>query len=184
MAKKKVDKYPSKKYVNLYQVEKQKLSNEMIIGIVAFCILFGLFVKFAVIDRLALAIKSTSEVNKLQTQLVSLQRENENYEEVLKQYQHYYFDSTYDDLKTVDAVKVLNMLDMKLYDSNIVSVQFSGKILVVQISGIDLQGASGIITRLNESNMVDGVSVSTANSLYDENAVAMINMTITLKEIN
>jgi len=161
--------YPVKTTVNLLYREKPKISIvQMLLAAVVFVVVLAVFSKFAVIDRLSASGKALREAEELEQSVFALQRSNIDYEDVLREYQHYYFSTTDTEGEAaavyVNCLDVLELLDAELLNkAGIQMVNLTGNVLTVNLTKINLEGASVIAKSLSENKLVREVMVSAAN---------------------
>ncbi len=161
--------YPDKTSVNLLYRDKSKdLSPRMLVAAAVFVVALALFCKFAVIDRLWAADRALGEAEKLEEAVIRLAQSNSDYEEVLREYQHYYFSAADtgngEPVAYVDCLEVLGLLESELLNkAGVQMVNLTGSVLTVNLTEINLEDASAIAKSLMEHKMVKDVTVSTAN---------------------
>ena len=83
----------------------------------------------------------------------------------------------------VDCMEVLELIESRLMPrAGISSASFSGSQLSLQLVGIDLDGASALLAELDDSPIVAGVELYTADAgdALTPSADASVSMTITL----
>lgn len=179
--KKLSNKYPSKKYVNLLQQEKN--TNTKAVGLLAILlvVLVSVFVKTAVIDRVALYYQTNARIAELNAEIATYRAQNKEYPAIAEEYNHYVFDESYNDVLTVDMEDVFDLLNIHLKDASMVSVSFQNNVINVLMAGIDLEQTSSMVASLVQDEMVETVTVSTAQS--EEFKTALVNMTIELKGV-
>jgi len=161
--------YPVKTSVNLLYKDKKNVSPlQMLLAVPVFVIVLGTFSKFAVIDRLAVASKAMQEAEDMEMAVLEEQLGNSDYDEVLREYQHYYFsiaDGEGEEAATyVNCMDLLNLIEAELlYKAGIQSVNLTGNVLTVNLTEINLESASEIAKSLMANEMVQDVMVSAAN---------------------
>ncbi len=178
--------YPVKTSVNLFCREKNNVSPVyMLLASSIFVIVLVIFTKFAVIDRLAAAGEAQQEAEDLERALADVMESNSDYNDVLREYQHYYFtgaDSGNGEAEAyVDCQKVLDLLEGELlHKAGIQMVNLSGDVLTVNLTKINLEQASVIAKSLMEQEMVKDVMVSAANREQKSDGTT-VYLSITLK---
>jgi len=177
--------YPVKTGVNLLYREKPKVSlPQLLLAALVFAVVLGTFSKFAVIDRLAASGKALREAEKLEEQVLSLKLSNVDYEDVLREYQHYYFSFTDTEGEAaehyVNCLDVLELLDTELINkAGIQMVNLSGNVLTVNLTKINLEGASAIAKSLSQHELVQDVMVSAANKQQEsEGTTVFLNLVL------
>jgi len=177
--------YPVKTSVNLLYRKKSSVSPmQMLLAAAVFAIVLAVFSKFAVIDRLSAAGKAQREAENIEKALADVRQSNSDYEEVLREYQHYYFsaaDSENGDPKAyVDYLDVLEFLDAELlYRAETQTINLAGNMLTVNLTKITLEDASVIAGSLARYDVVKDVRVSSANRQQEaEGATVCLNITL------
>jgi len=178
--------YPVKTSVNLLCKENKNISPvHMLIAASVFVIVLVLFSKFAVIDRLAAAGEAMQEAEDMENAVADLKQENSDYEDVLREYQHYYFSAADNENgeteNYVDCQKVLGLLETELLNkAGVQTVDLTGNVLTVNLTEINLERASAIARSLKENEMVEDVMVSAANR-QQESEGTTVYLSIILK---
>jgi len=183
--------YPVKTTVNLLYKERSNSSIvRTILVALALGVVLAVFTKFAVIDRLAAAGRALRQAEELEMQLLEVQLSNMDYEDVLQEYQHYYFSISDREGENsqgtvyVECQDVLDLLDEELlHKAGIQMVNLSGNVLTVNLTRINLERASDIAKSLKENEMVEEVMVSAANK-KDEAEGTTVYLNIILKTEN
>ena len=179
MKKKKLN-YPSKTTLNLVMKEiAPDYVPKLFAAVVIFCVALTAFTKFAVLDRFEADREMQSQLRAAQTELRNLRAQNAEYEMLRAEYAKYFaIDLT--SVVVADVTDILDIMETELMPAAIVnSATFSGTTLSVVLSGIDLDGASGILASLYETNVVSSVQLYAANTT--EAVETAVTMTITLK---
>ena len=119
-----------------------------------------------------------------QALLNQLLANNSDYESVRVEYSRYFSaDLTESGAAAVDCMEVLELIESRLMPrAGISSASFSGSQLSLQLVGIDLDGASALLADLDDSPIVAGVELYTADAgdALAPSADASVSMTITL----
>ncbi len=177
---------PVKTGVNLLYREKPKVSlAQIFLAAIVFGTVLTVFAKFAVIDRLSASGRALREAEKLEEAVLSLKLSNVDYDDVLRKYQHYYF-STADTggeaaAAYVDCLDVLELVDAELLNqAGIQMANLSGNVLTVNLTKINLEGASVIARSLSENKLVRNVMVSAANKQQESQGTTVF-LTIILE---
>jgi len=161
--------YPVKTTVNLLYREKPPITlPQLLLVCVVFVVVLVGFAKFAVIDRLSASGQALREAEELEQALAAVERSNVDYEDVLKEYQHYYFSAADTGGEAaavyVNCMDVLALLDQELFNkAGIQMVNLTGNVLTVNLTKINLEGASVIAKSLSANPLVQEVMVSAAN---------------------
>jgi len=172
--------------VNLVYKKKTGISiPQALLAAAVFVVVLTVFAKFAVINRLTASGNALREAERLEEKLAAVERSNEDYEEVLREYQHYYFsaaDGTDEAAQNyVNCQDVLGLLDAEfLNKAGIQMVNLSGNVLTVNLTRINLEAASEIAKSLMENKMVKEVLVSAANK-QERTEGTMVFLTIVLE---
>lgn len=155
-----------KKTLNLAAKEKSKGNDPKIIlpAALILAVVIVLFGKFAVVDRLNAANGVYSEINYLNQRTEDLRKENEQYNNIKQQYEHYTYSAySEDELELTDVNKLFTLIDSCLLpNSQIENFVFNSNVINVVINNVTLQDVSLIVSDLYKSNIVDSVTVSTA----------------------
>jgi len=163
--------FPDKTTVNLLYTDRSNSSVvKTVLAVLVFAVVLTVFAKFAVIDRLAASGAALREAEELEQAVLELQLNNRDYDDVLREYQHYYFsaadreDENGRNETYVNCQEVLDLLDAELLNkAGIQMVNLSGNVLTVNLTKINLERASVIAKSLKENELVDEVMVSAAN---------------------
>jgi len=180
--------FPVKTTVNLLRRKRTESSLvKTFLAVLVFAVVLTVFAKFAVIDRLAAASRALREAEELEQTVLELQLKNADYDDVLREYQHYYFsaadrnDESGGNWNYVNCMEVLGLLDEELLNkAGIQTVNLSGNVLTVDLTKINLEKASEIARSLSENELVDQVMVASANR-QDELEGTTVYMNIILK---
>ncbi len=180
-------KYPVKTTVNLVYRPKRNISlMGALLSVALFAVVLVVFAKFAVIDRLTASGQALARAEELERQLAGLQESNSDYDEVLREYQHYYFSAAGSEGENnvggayVDCQDVMGLVDTELlHKAGIQMVNLTGNVLTVNLTKINLERASVIAKNLGENKMVREVTVSTA-SKHQETEGTMVFLNIIL----
>jgi len=186
--------YPVKSSVNLLCKEKTNSSLvRTLLAVAVFLFVLVVFFKFAVIDRLVRAEKAMQKAEDIENDVAGLKLANSDYEDVLREYQHYYFsaadmaEENEEDAGNgtapqvyVNSLKVLELVDEELlHKSGIQMINLTGNVLTVNLTKINLERASVIAKSLSDNEMVQEVIVSAANR-QEETAETAVYLNIIL----
>jgi len=173
--------YPVKTTVNLLYQEKPRTPVwQIILAVAVFTAVLVVFSKYAVIDRLSASGAALQEAEEFETIVKRMKQTNSDYEDVLREYQHYYFSAadsenggTY-----VNCQDVLMVLETEfLNKAGIQMVNLSGNVLTVNLTKINLEGASVIAKSLSQNETVREVKVSAANKAEEsEGTTVFLNI--------
>lgn len=175
--------YPNKTRLNLMMREPSIYRpGQLALGLVAIVLVTAAFGKFAVWDLLASARRAETAVSNTHKQIALLQTHNADYEVVALEYSRFFpieLDGAGD--VPVDCIQVLALLESKLVPyASIPSAAYANNSLVVQLNGITLDTASGIVDDLYQSPLVSEISLSTADTQEGQPHSATVNMSIAL----
>ena len=176
--------YPSKTAVNLIVKERSaRRAAQAVCFLLVLAVLVGIFCKFGVIDRLNAASEAQAQASAAQAELERLRADNADFETVRVEYARYFSSDLTGEAGAADCMEVLGLLESGLMPrAGIASASFSGRLLSVQLTGINLDGASALLADLYRSPIVGNVEIYTADadvaSVPDENST--VSMTITL----
>jgi len=188
----------SKQSMNLAYIEKKKVNPfRVIVTTLIFAVAILAFLKFGVFDRYAKVNEARTAYQDEQDLYNSLLIANADYDAVVVEFNKYSFGAMTEDERAVaDRGEVLNIVEKYLVPAaQIESVQLNANELAVVMSGITLEKASSLIKVMLEDELVDNISISTANTKDEltstdeevENVVgeaqdAKITFTITLAD--
>lgn len=160
--------YPDKKTLNLMVMERTgKKLGRATPAIVVAAILILLFSKFAVADRLIAADRAKSAADAAEKQLADIDAQLVDYNDVLLEYSRYFSDGlgVGKDVMPLDCMEVLNIMHSYVMDRvDISTLTFSDDTVTVQITGVTLEEASTLMSRLDSLPEVAGVNLYTANT--------------------
>ena len=171
---------PTKTVINLVinEIPPYYYRNLLIATIIVAAVILA-FAKFAVIDRLALADEEWRLANDVRAQVTTFTGANADYYEVREEYEEYFAGSATQGT-VVDVMEVLRIIDEHLKPvAAVSSVQLAESTLSVELGGITLDEATGILLKLYETEpLVVSVEIFTASS--PEGEQTSISMTIVL----
>ena len=159
--------YPTKTSINLVYKEKNTRKNLAALGLFGlFLIALAIFTKFMVIDQLAAVSAAEGLYNTRQRQLSALQEANSVYDEVEYEYSHFGIGNLSDtELARHDRENMLNVIDEKVgISKGIRSIQISENTVKISFLTLELKDMSTIVSRLEESEYVNYVTVSKART--------------------
>jgi len=186
-------KYPVKTSVNLLYKEKRNISIlQALLAVVVFAAVLVVFAKFAVIDRLAASGAALRAAEELEETLAEVEKSNSDYQDVLREYQHYYFSAADREGEDgagaayVSSLDVLELLDGELVNrAGIQMVNLTGNVLTVNLTQINLERASVIAKNLSDNKMVREVVVSSANKgMETEGTTIFLNIILETENQN
>ena len=166
--------YPDKTSINLLMRDNSVRDPKFqIILFVIFAVVLALFVKFLVVDKLAEAYDAEKAYTQMQIQIDQLRASNEKYDQVREEYSHY--GNGY--LNDEEKIEQNRMAMMRVIQRNVISkseiqsVEISGNVATLTIDNIRLKTVSDIVASLEDDDIVSFVTVSTAGTNTDSNAL-------------
>ncbi|MEY8296108.1 MAG: hypothetical protein ACLRJC_12615 [Emergencia timonensis] len=173
--------YPDKTSINLLMRDNSVRDPKFqIILFVIFAVVLALFVKFLVVDKLAEAYDAEKAYTQMQTQIDQLRASNEKYDQVREEYSHY--GNGY--LNDEEKIEQNRMAMMRAIQRNVISkseiqsVEISGNVATLTIDNIRLKTVSDIVASLEDDDIVSFVTVSTAGTNTDSNALVTATVII------
>lgn len=173
--------YPDKTSINLLMRDNSVRDPKFqIILFVIFAVVLALFVKFLVVDKLAEAYDAEKAYTQMQTQIDQLRASNEKYDQVREEYSHY--GNGY--LNDEEKIEQNRMAMMRVIQRNVISkseiqsVEISGNVATLTIDNIRLNTVSDIVASLEDDEIVSFVTVSTAGTNTDSNALVTATVII------
>lgn len=174
-------KYPDKTSINLLMQDKSGGDPKFqIVIFVIFALILAVFVKFMVIDKLAEAYEAQRLYEQTQAQIDQLKAANEKYDEVREKYSHYGNGYLNDEEKAEqDRVDMMDVIKKNVISrSDIQSVEISGNVATLTIDNIRLNVVSEIVAAVEQNDIVSFVTVSTAGTNTDSNALVTATVII------
>lgn len=159
--------YPSKKTVNLVVYKKTINSpTRAIPAFVAFLLLLSIFVKIGVIDELARVSLAQNELSQQQQLLDTMVSYNEDYDDVLKEYNRYSNDYlTPDEAYMTDRLDLITLFETTVMgEANIPSLTISGDTCQMVLTDVTLDRVASIVADLQQSDLITYIAVSTAGT--------------------
>lgn len=173
--------YPDKTSINLLMQDKSVRDPKFqILLFVLFALILALFVKFMVIDKLAEAYEAERAYTQMQTQIEQLRASNEKYDQVREEYSHYGNGYLNDEERAEqDRLAMMRVIKSTVISkSGIQSVEISGNVATLTIDNIRLRTVSDIVASLEKDDLVSFVTVSTAGTNTDSNAMVTATVII------
>ena len=173
--------YPDKTSINLLMQDKSVRDPKFqILLFVLFALILALFVKFMVIDKLAEAYEAEKAYTQMQTQIEQLRASNEKYDQVREEYSHYGNGYLNDEERAEqDRLAMMRVIKSTVISkSGIQSVEISGNVATLTIDNIRLRTVSDIVASLEKDDLVSFVTVSTAGTNTDSNAMVTATVII------
>lgn len=159
--------YPSKKTVNLIIHEKTMSSpSRAIPAFVVFLVLLACFVKFGVMKPLEGMYAAQASLGQVQSELSTYVQYNEDYDEVKERYSRYFNEYLDEDEAVLqDRMEIMDLFEERvLSQADIESISIRGNICRLVITELPLYRVSSIVADLEESPLVQYISVSTAST--------------------
>lgn len=171
--------YPSKTSINLVAVEQSaELTPRTVVLVLVVLLLAALFCKFAVVDVMGAASRAESRVSAAQSQLATLQASNADYSKVQDEYDRIGMSGlTGDERALVDRNRVIRLLeDTAAQLGYLQAVRVSGNTVELQFSDKSLNDVSLLMKRLEDEDIVSGVSVSMAKTDDKSDVVSVVTV--------
>ena len=159
--------YPSKKTVNLIIHEKTMSSpSRAIPAFIVFLVLLACFVKFGVMKPLEGMYAAQASLGQVQSELSAYVQYNEDYDEVNERYSRYFNEYLDEDEAVLqDRMEIMDLFEERvLSQADIESISIRGNICRLVITELPLYRVSSIVADLEESPLVQYISVSTAST--------------------
>lgn len=173
--------YPDKTSINLLMQDKSVRDPKFqIVLFVLFTLILALFVKFMVVDKLTEAYEAEKAYTQMQTQIDQLRASNEKYDRVREEYSHYGNGYLNDEEKAEqDRMAMMRVIKKNVISrAEIQSVEISGNVATLTIDNIRLKTVSDIVATVEEDDTVSFVTVSTAGTNTDSNALVTATVII------
>ena len=163
--KKKKNKIPSKKVLNLYYKEDKTTRPSTIALYVLFILVVMLAVgKVAVYDKMMQLEDAKAVLQKNQTHLDGQMAYLADYKDVSSQYSRYSFSYLKSEEKVCDRMDIMDMLEETVIaDSQIESIVITENVVSLSFTGLDLQESAWLAKKIEAFEIVENVSVSTAS---------------------
>lgn len=186
VAKKPV-KYPTKRTVNLAKRESHSQSvMTLSIGTAVIIVLVVLVVKFGVLDQLARQSAAESAYNTVHAQYTEMQSAVEKYPEVEEEYRTYSRKWMQQEdsgaFVSVDRQEVLDLMENYLQPyGTIKAVTISDDVMIVSMSGLNLQEISAMFEILQQQPIVKAADLTIASTEKTAGEDLDFSVTITLQ---
>ena len=175
---------PAKNSINLAQGTSGNFNRRMAaIAFVALVVVVLLLCKLFVVDPLASAVASGSQVSQLESTLAQMKAENESYAAVSDEYARYVItDLTDEEAAQVDRKDVCKLISRYLLDvGTLQSLQVAGNVITANLGDVTMSEVSAQIARIKSDDLVSKATVSTAqgqNSSDSKETTATIIITL------
>lgn len=169
---------PTKRTINLAVVGEKPLNMLVAVPAIVVIILAAALVsKFTVVDRLMAVNRAQAEVAALQADVDAGYEAIADYGDLVDEYAHYTLSGmTEEELQTVDRSAIISMLQrVVLQQAEVGSWTITGNRLELPITGATLQQINMIVQQLEEEDMVDFCTVSTAATSDSDNGRKVIS---------
>ena len=163
--KKKKNKIPSKRVLNLYYKEDKTTRPSTIALYVLFILVVMLAVgKVAVYDKMMLLEDAKAVLQKNQAHLDEQMAYLADYKDVSSQYSRYSFSYLKSEEKVCGRMDIMDMLEETVIaDSQIESIVITENVVSLSFTGLDLQESAWLAKKIEAFEIVENVSVSTAS---------------------
>ena len=164
--------YPEKRSVNLAQHEpRTKSVLTLVLGALAIAALCACVAKFGVLDQLARADRAESDYRSVHAQYEQMQQALADYPRVEEEYRTYsrkWMQTEDAGFVSVDRLEVLDLLEQSLMPcGEIRSVSVQGSMMVVSMSGMNLEQISAMIERMRNESIVEDALLTIATTEKD-----------------
>lgn len=169
---------PTKRSINLATAGEQPLNLRIAVPALALIIVGAILLsKFAVVDRLMAVSRAQGEVAALQAQLNQGYAAVKEVGDISERYAHYtYSGMTQEELQRPDRVKVLQLLQkVVIPQAQVVTWTVSGNLLTLNLNRSSLQEINVLVQELNEHQLVDYCTVTTASTGGSVESGARVN---------
>ncbi|MDI9460738.1 MAG: hypothetical protein ACOX3P_04030 [Saccharofermentanales bacterium] len=163
--KHKVSKLPSKKTMNLYQIEITDNSWQRVIPYALLIIVIvAAFAQFGVFQRISQLNKLSEQVSKAQIQLEKLNKSIEDYDDVKTEYIRYTDDYMLEEEgKLVDRMKIIGLIGDKVSNiGEVKSYAIADNTVSLEVVVDTLDDVRRIRKQLDEVDWVGNITVNTA----------------------
>lgn len=158
---------PVKRTINLYDDSEKKINLKIgIPSIILIILAAAVLSKFAVVDRLVAVSRAQGEVASLRQELNAGYDKIDSFGELTEKYAHYtYSGMSSEELQRTDRTEILSLIErVVLSRAKLGSWSVTGNILTLNVTAEDLQAINLISQRMEEEEMVDFCTVTTAAS--------------------
>ncbi len=163
---------PVKRSINLAATGEKAIDLRVAIPAIILIILGAILLsKFAVVDRLMAVSRAQDEVVALQAELDESYEALKGKEELTELYAHYtYSGMTQEEINRTDRVRVLQLLQkVVIPEAEVSNWSVSGNLLTLNLMRSSLQEVNLLVQQLNEHELVDYCTVTTAATSRGEN---------------
>ncbi|MBR3225174.1 MAG: hypothetical protein IKF78_07625 [Atopobiaceae bacterium] len=171
--------FPSKTTMNLYQVEKASTDVRKIVIVgVLLAVGIGVFVKFGVIDQLALISAKEGELAQQETLLQATRSSNGDYENLKEVYDAYMARYGSD---STDVIAVLDMVEKRVMPKGFVSgIVLADDVITLTLVDVPLNVMGDLSKDLENQPLVSNATVSTSTTKTSEGEKNVSTLVLTL----
>lgn len=181
---------PNKQTMNLVILEKGENSKTTdIVLIVLLVVILAVFAKFGVLDQYNKKKAAEEEYAAAQQELEQNKQLLARYEALFEKFSHYFKAFlTEDELKLVDRIDLIDMLDEHLFNvAEMQSINISGNTIGISFYDVTLEQVGQLAQDLSDNELVKNVDLQTASTNKDKEGNVMtgtekvLTATITLQ---
>ena len=142
----------------------------------------GVFVQVGIMDQLDKKVAAYNQLAQVQDQLNAYNTKLAGYDELARQYGRYSYGwMNEDEVGMVSRMDVLALVEEKIQPAAVIeNIAVNNNVLTLNIHGLTLEQASGVVNSLEESPLVKSASVY--NAIAEEAKEATIFMSIVLQK--
>ncbi len=163
---------PSKTTMNLVILEKGENSKTTdIVLVVLLVVVLAVFAKFGVLDQYNAKKAAEEEYAAAQQELEQNKVLLTRYEAVFEKFSHYFKAFlTNDELKLVDRIQLIDMLDEHLFNvAEMQSININGNTIGISFYDVTLEQVGQLAQDLSDNELVTNVDLQTASTNKDKN---------------
>ena len=176
---------PTKNFINIQIRKKQSFNMRKHLPIIIIlALLFLVFCKFMVFDRLMGVSEGTDRINELHAELDSANQQISELADLEDDYAHYTTQGmTKEELSRVDRVKAMKLVD-KAFSGGIKadSWNLKGNVMTLQVSGPSLAKLNKLASDIEDNSIVERCVISTADKGLDQKGNVVVTFTIYLQQ--
>ena len=176
-------KLPTKKSINLVAGKSESINMKAgLPAIIVIVLLAALLGKVAVVDRYSKMYRAVNKADRLQTQVDEAYRTIQSFGEMQEEYAHYTYENmTDEEINGVKRTEIMEMIErIVMPQANVGSVTISGYTVTFPVSGVTLQEANQLSSRIENDPLVDFCTVTTATTNTNPNLQVTAQITIYL----
>ncbi|MCQ2404999.1 MAG: hypothetical protein MJ083_03275 [Clostridia bacterium] len=163
---------PNKQTMNLVVLEKGENSKTTdIVLIVLLVVILAVFAKFGVLDQYNKKKAAEEEYAAAQQELEQNKQLLTRYEALFEKFSHYFKAFlTDDELKLVDRIDLIDMLDEHLFNvAEMQSININGNTIGISFYDVTLEQVGQLAQDLSDNELVTNVDLQTASTNKDKN---------------